>query len=542
MRKSKEVTQRWSIVIALLCCLVMFGSDALAYDVDFHGYIEANAVLRDGNSLEEGFFDSAELIQQKNTLKFDVDVNNINYEMGPFVLDKLHLTYRGGYDTIFDLRNSEYDIPEKVGKTRFDYGLEDIKHENDLRECTFDITYQGDLGSLFIRPGRQLVSWGESSAANLCDVINPQDVSNSLVAMPDEQKTPLWMFRAVYNIPPQANFGMNLDIVVSPDIRPTQFGPMDESLSAPYIQDKPFGPFSSLFQNPFFEGFLQDVPENRATYGARMTVDIGDSLSVSGVYYRGIFNGFAPTYAKILPDGSPYGLALAPCEMILNHPFVTTAGGYFSAYISPPLDIVLRGEFAYVANEPVLTDQTAGGMKLNVLMPQATTPALMAAGVPFYLPISIDEYRTADKYKYMIGFSKNFWARWLSPSQVQTSWEAIFIHTQNAREDMAIQWNWGNSTFRQGAPLFQSTNKDVCLLDVQIVWFWWNGRISPILFVIYDTQNNWVTNIMVPWVINEHWKCEAGLLAFTGNEYSRSDYAPEISTGSQATFKLIFQW
>ena len=507
MKQSTGMKVKELFLFALICSIFIFNSEVRAYEIDFHGYVESNIILRDTNGFESGFMDHLEAIQQRNTFKCDVDIN-IKYSIiGGINLDKVHLTYRGAFDTIFNLRSNEYDsIPNNRSGSRFNYGKEDIKYENDLREASFDLTYRGPLGSAFFRPGRQLVSWGEATAKNIVDVVNPSDMSFAISAFPDELKTPLWMGRLVYNIPPQPNFGLNFDFVVVPDIRPLQLGPLpastDVSFDAPYIRNTKLAqiaasPLGQQFFNFFIpNGVYEDVPSGRTEYGGRVTADIFENISVSGVYYRGIEDN--PCLEADLISGTG--------EIV--HPWKKTYGGYFNAYISPPFDLVLKGEFGYSSDIPV-------------------ERKFQMQHIDFSNPVRPRVYEITDQYSYMIGVDRNFWARWFSSSQVQTSFQWIRTHTKNHEE-------------------FMATNEDVDLVSAQILWFWWNGRITPMVFCVYDTQGTWMTNLHIPWTITRHWKAALDILGFWGNEYgpsySQSDFSPLINTSCQTMLKLIYQW
>jgi hypothetical protein len=123
----------WLYVFALAIMLGMFVTPVLAEEneaasagdemgtsegkptVAFHGYMEANLVMRDENGWQYGFMDHQNLVQQRNTLKFDIDVDP-KLQSGNFSISKLHMTYRGAYDSIYDLRAQKYaDETEKGG-------------------------------------------------------------------------------------------------------------------------------------------------------------------------------------------------------------------------------------------------------------------------------------------------------------------------------------------------------------------------------------------------------------------------------------------
>ena len=58
------VFTKWLLLWALVLVCGSIGSEAAAFDYEFHGYLEANYILRDTNRFENGFLDNLEGIQQ----------------------------------------------------------------------------------------------------------------------------------------------------------------------------------------------------------------------------------------------------------------------------------------------------------------------------------------------------------------------------------------------------------------------------------------------------------------------------------------------
>ncbi|UCF55759.1 MAG: hypothetical protein JSW15_06455 [Deltaproteobacteria bacterium] len=539
--KLKKV-MRWFFICGVAAMVGMLSSEVRAIDLDFHGYFESNVILRDSDSFRYGFMDQLEVIQQRNTLKFDVDAYT-RYDFGPFRLDKIHLTYRGGYDSVFKLRDDEYEgIPAKRGESRFDKGLDDIEYENDLREASLDVTYQGPLGSFFFRPGRQLVSWGEVSGATIIDVIHPSDVSFQISAFPDELKTPLWMGRFNYSIPPQPSFNLNLDAIVIPDVRPLQLPPLDATTRAPYIRNTSFKRFGLFYGMPSFTGgVVQEVPTQETEYGARLMVDIGANLSVCAMYFKG-YNDSPGVVMDINPgvdfmaDIIPWVMAGQPLDALppiatkarLTHPQSETYGGSFNYYVNPPIDIVLKGEIGYTTDSIVNHDLDAKFL-----------PDVFAAvknGSPYWPPgtpndPNVAAFSAKDKYSWMIGFDKKWWARWFSPAMLSTSFQWIHVHIKDFEDFLAV-----------------NNKEDTDWITGQLVWFWVNGRVQPAIFVIYDTVGTWMTNVSVDWTITKNWKASVGSLSFHGSpekigQFSNAVYHQGMYDGTdQILCKLLFQW
>lgn len=502
--KNRSAIRLFGFAVAFACLLLSSKANALEYsfgglDVTFHGYLEANVVLRDTNGFQYGFMDKVEAVQQRNTLKFDLDIYPREAKAGPISLEKIHLTYRGAYDSIFKLRDSEYGVIEDSRPGgRFNYGKRDIEWENDLREATADITYRGAAGNSFLRLGRQIVSWGEVVGVTILDKINPPDNSFQMFFLnPDDLKIPLWMARYNHSLPPMPGFNLNFDFVVIPDIRPQQFGPLDRSMKAPYVSITPLTALQGL-------DIREEVPNDRNEWGARVSAKIGPFLEITGSYFEGINSGPGIDLRNFIIHpllGIP-----VPTSAAFTHPWTKTYGGTFSWYI-PPVDLVLKGEIGTTVDQPIPLPAAAPDISFG--------PNGMVAKT----------YRLKEVTAGMLGVDKNVWARWFSDSQLNLGFQ--WIHTYiNGWESVFDQ-----STVKQDADLF----------SFLVNWYWYHGHINPQILVFYDTQGTWMTRADVKWNITKNWYAGWQMQAFWGNQDAKSSFAPFIKT-SEMTFKLGFQW
>lgn len=498
----------WLYVFAMAVILGMFATAALAGDeedtvnaaptVAFHGYLETNIVLRDENGVQYGFLDHLNGVQQRNTLKFDVDVDP-KLSAGPFSIQKFHLTYRGAYDSIYDLRANKFgDVREKGGATRFDYGLRDVKFENDLREVFVDFVYSGPLGSAFLRPGKQLVSWGEGSTMTFMDVINPNDNSYQLFFQnPDDVKMPIWMVRLNYGLPPMKDLAVNFDLLWVPEIRPTQFGPLEQNkMNAPYV--------NFLFGSPAARGFdyQQVVPTERQEYGAKVTADIGERLSVSATYYR--------------DSNNDAGMVLNfPTKvMSMTHPMQNVWGAYFSYNIAA-LDLMVRGDYARQTDVPIAASASA------------TVPEAQGLGLATFRLKPVTRYGIYLDKKYLIPFIT---------THERTSFGFEWNHQK------IEQWEAALNAVGAGKPI---QNMDIFALNIS--WSWYEGRIGPMIITKYNPGRpgagggSGMIQPRVRWAINANTYFDVMMQAFLGDKTAKSGYAGMVET-SELTFKFGYQW
>jgi len=492
--------KRWFYFLVVVGMFGVFSSEVKAAEpeaggmtVDFHGYVESNMIIRDQNGFQNGFMNHLDAVQQRNTLKFDIVVYpKLNWET--LSIKKIQLTYRGAYDSIFDLRQGAYgDIDNDGGPSRFDYGKRDIRFENDLREAFVDATYDGPLGVAFFRPGRQIISWGEAFGLTILDTICPPDNSYAMFFQnPDDVKIPLWMGRLNYSIPPQKGFGLNFDLLFIPDIRPQQLAPRDKSMEAPYAFL-----FSGLsaFKN------REDVPTDKREYGAKMTAEIGERLSVSLVYFRDVVNNPAIklTNFVFIPGVGP-----VPTTALYTHGMQHVYGAYF-AYTFVPLDIVIRGEFGR---------QTAFPTKLKTPDFSLGYPLL-----PFGPPAELRTYRLKPVTQWMIGIDKNVW--WF---------KFLFPHDPTS---LGVQWL--HKKINQFEPA-NSEAKDTDLFTLQASSYWWSAKLNPSIFVIYNPEGGvhakgggtWMFSPKITYAPTGHWYATLAMQFFMGDKDVRSDFASLI--------------
>jgi hypothetical protein len=73
-----------------------------------------------------------------------------------------------------------------------------------------DAYWKSRMGPLTLFAGRQIVTWGESLAFRIGDVINPQDFTwNFGFANLEQSRLPLWMVHPILNLPSWGPFGAN---------------------------------------------------------------------------------------------------------------------------------------------------------------------------------------------------------------------------------------------------------------------------------------------------------------------------------------------
>ncbi len=528
MRKRRWGRAAFCVFVILVMFGVLSSNAAAEMTTSFHGNFESNFILRDKDGIQYGFFDEAYGVQQRNTLKFDIDVEP-GLVWGTVSVEKVHLTYRGAYDSIFDFRAHAYNIKDNIGASRFDYGLRDIRFENDLREAFIDFVYRGDSEGGFFRPGRQIVSWGEGLLETLNDVINPPDQSYAMFFQsPDDVKTPLWMCRLNYSVPRFSNIGLNFDLLWVPDIRPTQFSVRDSvagnrtaGLEAPYISILPFVDFRGL-------DVREDVPTNENEYGAKVNAQIGERLNISLLYFRDVVNDPAVQLKNwIIIGGRPI-----PTLASFTHNKQHVYGGYFSyQLLAFGTEAIIRGEISHYTAYPI--NIVSADTILNG--PAARLPPIQWVGITYLLkPVT----------KTTLSIDKELRIRWLSKDLTKVSFEWLHkvINEWNNRLDN--RWYYTGSTTRIRQDRRNIREQDVFMAQAQT--YWWASRLNPSFTVAYNPGKHGEggTGMIAPsikWYITPRTYSDLKLQAFFGDTKSSWGFGTLIPT-SDVTFKLGYEW
>ncbi len=240
---------------------------------------------------------------------------------------KFRFAWWGFYDGLYDYLNPEWSahvsnpnnrfLPAQFGVTRFSqtsninrsYTFEDQNKNprkiygsrNRINELYIDYT----KGPVFVRVGRQAISWGESDTIALLDVQNPFDLTLGAPGFfqdVDEARIPLWTLRTTVKLVDNWKFLSSgfIDAYVVPGIIDTTvpINPMTYGVS-PFNPSVP-NPQGSLFigptkdqvvnQDPSLHTVVVDhLPENtwaNTRWGARLQGLLFRDYTVQGWFFR----------------------------------------------------------------------------------------------------------------------------------------------------------------------------------------------------------------------------------------------------------------
>lgn len=423
-----------------------------------------------------------------------------------------HLTFRGEYDGIYDWGPEEYSTakaflpllqlpvvaanqtaPDVSGARR------NLRRAASHRERLFQAYIEGSSGPLFLRLGRQVLSWGESDGFQLLDRINPLDASFGGFLIPlDERRLPLDMLRLQYYI---GELGPLRELFIE------GYFAVDNKVG--FVPGIPFGsPWALPSQGaPRTEVRTISIPPSRTLAdgrgGVRMVFNYADA-TLSVAYLSTYFDAPAaqlftvsglPTQA--FDDGKPCPLdprfpfrgndpnrnnCGSPVRAVLTAPRVQVFGTT-STFAVPQWYSVLRTEIAYFKDEPAYTQFQFDAFSFGE---KGTTGGR----------------RLRDSVNAVLGWDVNFWLRPLNPQNTFfLSSQFFFKHILDAAGSRVYQPDGAPNPDREilpiidtllprlGIPLqpvFVSQPQNSFLQTFILATSYYSGRINPVLALFYD--------------------------------------------------------
>ncbi len=269
-------------------------------------------------------------------------------------------------------------------------------------------------GPLFVRIGRQAISWGEADTIGLLDANNPFDttIAPGIFIDLDEARIPLWTLRATYNLystlgPFSSGF---LDTYWVPGWLDTTISPLQMQSASPFSAPPPAQP-------PMIEVFQRrPTPKTgNSRWGVRFQTVIANEYTTSIWFYKTF-----PTE----PVAINLGISPVTGRLVTSteSPLVNVAG-IAASWFSDFLNSIIRTEVEVFNNQPGFRVAT------NIL------PGLSAeCNAPG--PKNIAACGRYDKINLIrgeLGIDRNIFIRWLNPAN-SFIWVTAFVFTANPDE------------------------------------------------------------------------------------------------------------
>jgi hypothetical protein len=419
---------------------------------------------------------TGQLIQHRNLLDVEV-AHDLRSVLGLAADGSQALSYRFRvkyfYDGVYDYGPRAYSepsshlTPQGTPDVLGQQGLRTNRHLDTQHDPVWNAYVDAADGPVWVRVGRQDLSWGETDGFRLLDMIEPLDnrFGFPLVEDLDDRRIPLWMLRSVVRL---GDVGAISNLLLEGYWVP---GTIDDQEAPIPLTGNPFAP-------PAPPGSADIIIPNKtlgnSRGGGRIIATLFDTATVSLAHYV--------TYN----DAPSARLAIRSLAPVPDTPFLVEfyqqqiTGA--SATLALPFDpeTVVRSEIAHFWDERVfIPDQSA-----NVA---ALTGEFLANGgkpVRGALP-------TRDVLRWVIGVDRNIWLRWLNPTNTfffsaQYFQTDIFDFSRQITNPVVSEVQFPAA----GPPISQLVPRknDEITLTYLVSTLYRHGTIMPALFGAYDAR------------------------------------------------------
>jgi hypothetical protein len=412
-----------------------------------------------------------QLIQHRNFFNPELDAKLSSYTtwmrdqrgllrvIAPDSLD-FRLAAWGFYDGIYDYGTQQFDQQRHKTRTIFTQAtsLEDVLTGNDDRQNPTEIYgHQRRVnelylsytkGPLFIRFGRQAISWGESDTIALLDANNPFDLTLGIPGVfedLDEARIPLWTLRTSYALfdtlgPLSSGF---VEAYWVPGDIDNNTATVPLATLSPYSPPRPDPAANPGLQLLIGNGsfvLVDHIPSHsmgNSRWGVRTETVVAREYTVSAWIYTTFPNIPVPRIV-----GQTYAYAGAPTTFMVEtvHQLVPVIG-LSNAFFFAPLNGILRMEAEYFNHEPafipdknlLVSELGAGKLtKIGYCTDPKTGKQVPCSRVPGALPQG-GTVPHADFLRWELGYDRFFFFRPFNPTN-SFSWVTAFVGSYNLDE------------------------------------------------------------------------------------------------------------
>jgi hypothetical protein len=426
---------------------------------------------------------TGQLIQNRNLLDVELTQQLIQWVRPVFPqLDTLNHRVRVKYfyEGVYDYGPRAYSVPSShltpQGQPDSDgqNGLRINRHLDTQHDPLWNAYVDAASGPLWVRLGRQDLSWGESDGFRLLDMIEPLDnrFGFPLVEDLDDRRIPLWMLRAVWHA---GSWGALSNLALEgywvPGTIDDQEAPIPRS-GNPFAPPAPPGPADIIIPS-------KNLGNSRG--GGRLLATLFERTTLSLAHYV--------TYN----DAPSLRLAVNTLAPVPDTPFLVE---YYQQQITgasltsvPPFDpySVLRVEIAQFWDERVfIPDQNANAAAL-------VSQFIASGGQP-----QTGALPTRNTLRWMIGWDRNVWLRWLNPDN------SFLFSAQYFQTDIVSYTRQLSSAAvssiefpAAGAPVTNTVPRknDEIMFTYIVNTLYRHGTLAPALAGAYDTRG---VHVLVP--------------------------------------------
>ncbi|MEA2627223.1 MAG: hypothetical protein QOD06_3268, partial [Candidatus Binatota bacterium] len=455
------------------------------------------------------------LIQQRNLLELELahDLDDLFHPPGISGIS-YRLRYKGVYEGVYDYGPDEYsEQVETNPPSPFDPGAPDesrtnhrtrvLRHSLGSRHELWNAYAQGESGPLFVRLGRQDLSWGETDGFRLLDMIEPLDnrFGLPLVEDLDDRRIPLWMARGSLALPWHGPEVSNL--VLEGYLVP---GAIED-------QEAPLAPRGSPFAAPAppsFFGRVVTVPGRQMANsrgGGRLIATLFGNATATLAHY--VTRNDAPA-VRAYVGGVDFVDARPVPDVALQFAFYRqqVTGASYTMQLAP-IDTVLRTEVAMFWDERVLIPREAGLTPDRLPGVIGAAIADRAAGGP---GIAGGRFSERDVFRWVAGFDRFLWIRPLNPTNVfSVSGQLFHTHVLDHSDEIV------NGIVDADTGSFVERKADELTMTLLARSLFWRGRLEPQVFSAYDPRGVWSVVPGITWIVGSHVRLTAKYAYVAGN-------------------------
>jgi len=494
-------------------------------------YSQAGIRIEDSSQDTYPRTEEGQLIQHRNFYNPELDAKLAPYlsSMRGTVMDwlapddfRFRLAAWGFYDGIYDYGTSQFNHAQRrinssypdLTKRTAAFFLEGSKYnpnggtlnrifpDHDLLEPRSVYANQQRInelylsytkGPLFVRVGKQGISWGESDTIALLDQNNPFDVTLGAPGIfqdLDEARIPLWTVRASYKLfelwgPLSSTF---VEAYWVPGDLDTNTGWTPILTASPYSPRGPDPQSSVPPLVPVQIVFLDRVPEEKMSnsrWGVRVQTLVNRFLTASTWYYTHFPNQPVPFARGSVPTDQ--GVNVATIQTVHE---LTSVIGASASFFLEQLDGIVRLEAEYFDNEPGFIPEQNFAAMSHLLQPGWCTPDAQGRS-PCRVP-------KADFLRWEIGFDRFFFLRALNPTNSFTLITALvgsYNLDETGRQDFRLA---GQLKPGKTEPMeIPSPNDYVQLKKVEgfvqtaLQTDYWHGRLTPRLTTLLHSRGTY---------------------------------------------------
>jgi uncharacterized protein DUF1302 len=399
------------------------------------------------------------------------------------------------YDGVTDYGPSAFDSDEHPGNPGLQQSLDILDHKKVQHNAVpWNAYADAGWGPVWVRVGRQDLSWGETDAFRLLDMIEPLDnrFGFPLIEDLDDRRIPLWMLRSTLELP-FLDVGPLAHVLAEGYWVP---GTIDDQVSPPATASSPFSinlpRADELGATLDFQTPRKNLGTSRG--GGRLTGTLFDRITFSlAHYYTYMDNPSArlradpPTVDSSFPC-NPTGSTLQQLACVTNtvlelaiYPIQVSGMSLTSPVPFDPLSI-FRMESALFYSERVEEASDLSGATI-----QALTQTAAQTGQP-----ATTAFRDRNVVRWALGLDRNVWLRWLNPENTfLLSGQYFHTHILDANSDQVsplVQPQ--KSAIDAPIPIvtFARRYEDEVVFTGALFTYYRHGSVQPAPIIAYDVR------------------------------------------------------